>query len=242
MRTFRLAIGEGAEYGELKIPSEKASQAKIKETTPQIEFIHSHRADIQKGMGAINEICRFLPRQDRIMDVMAGCGFASRMFQYHWPGCRLHLNDLSERCAAVLRMNFPDAHITQLDFLRMDEPEEDLDLLFIDFNTFTIQKINHWIEGFSTLLPHCQNLCIIDSASYGFKFGNLEKYYKVQTPEEYYEKLGAVFRKKWGLNVRLAVDFFASAYVLFTRKKGDFRYTKESRPVPFYKRQGGLVL
>lgn len=243
MKTFRLAIGKGAKYGRLSIPAEPVSQGKIKENTPQIEFIHSHRADIQKGMGAINVICDFLPEQSFILDAMAGCGFASRMFQYHWPECNLWLNDLSEQCYQVLDMNFNKVteEVTRMDFLHLPEPKEKIDLTFIDFNTFTIQKMNYWIPGFNNLLPHSENLCIIDSASYGFKFGNLQNYYRVNTPEDYYLKLGKIFQGRWGLNVRLAVDFFASTYVLFTREKGDFHYTKEIEPVPIYREQGGLI-
>jgi hypothetical protein len=182
--------------------------------------------DCVKTCRAIDAVCQTVsPNPKTLVDGIARAGFWSALFQHLWPGIKLHLNESEDCCLSVLRSNFPKVKITSHDVCNWSPPK--CDFAFLDFDDFTIRKLDRFrsaLEGFSKV---CDRLLFIDSACYGFKFGTL-KHYGVEKEQDYYELLQGVLGFT-GMRV-VAVSKFsnAAAVLLQPGKKRSIKFLEPS--------------
>jgi hypothetical protein len=199
---------------------------KISEGTPQDEFLLSHQSDIRKEMGALKSTIDYMKDSgfipDRIMDAMAGSGFSGKLFEKEFPNSVLALNDLDSNSADILERNFPDSYVFNKDVNELFDDCGSLNLVFIDFNNFTLKRSFIWKQLFEGI--KCDKLLITDSACFGFKFGNL-KSYKVNTQEEYYQALSKYF-VTWNFMIESVCIFGNAALVLLSKELVDILYLK----------------
>lgn len=138
-------------------------------------------------------VCVFLAREniETAIDFMAGIGLVSGLIARYLEPSLLISNDLDEYCSSIRSANIglnPHVRVTTEDAFKMKVKPQDL--IWLDFNTFTLKGGEMWLDWLSDLKTRI--LVIADTACYGFyKFGgkNLEVY-GVKTPMEYYRKVG----------------------------------------------------
>lgn len=140
-------------------------------------------------------------------------------------GCKLFLNDLDPDCVQILKDNFKDP--TQAEIFQGDARNliwRDVDLVFIDFNSFTIKSLNEWAPVLSDAAKHSKDLIVTDSASYGFNLGNL-KHYGCKDQREYYEKVSTIFEEKFSVILARVSMFDCAALLHFTKsREGSFDF------------------
>lgn len=203
------------DHMELDIPDELLKKKKrIKEDTPQIDFLSGgHFKDVQLEIYAIREMCLFIKKKykvNRIVDLMAGCGFSSMIFQKYLKP-EIYMNDLSPVCVQILKSNFNKSRISNEDAFEWTSKK--CDLTFIDFNNFTLNRIPFWKPIFNK--TQSPLFAFTDSAVYGFKFGNLS-HYECKTIYEYYLKLNKALKPyKYFIN---HVWVFGPAAIVFCSK------------------------
>lgn len=215
----------------LHLHKESKQRDKITDNTGQINFLKSHRRDIEKEMGAVQKMIQSIDVK-HVWDLMAGCGFSFSIFKEHIPEVKAVLNDLDKQCCQILQDNFPDECILNQDIFNI-KMNQDCGLLFLDFNNFTLNKLQKNEAQYKELFEqiHTPYLCITDSASFGFKFRNHTKY-GVKDPNDYYHLLSDYFLKSFSYSVDAFFPFGSACLVLF--KKGSTGRIKriESTPIP----------
>lgn len=86
---------------------------------------------------------KYLCNINTIYDVMAGVGVSSKIFLKYFPNSIILLNDTSEECVRVL-LSTPQFLNKQITITNQDcfslELTEIVDLLFIDYNSFTCNE------------------------------------------------------------------------------------------------------
>ena len=197
-------------YGWLKV--NESERKKITSQTGQAAFVKSHYADILKESSALKQVVSKLKNVETIADAMAGCGFSVAVLKSVFPDSKLILNDWDKQCYENLKLNFPESSIANEDINKW-ELWGKVDLLFIDFNNFTLKRIDDWKPTILRLSEKCKNLIITDSACFGFRMGNL-KTYGVETPAQYY----GLLEKELGLKEKSLTHFSIfgnAALVLF---------------------------
>lgn len=212
--------------------SETDNHSSINSNTPQVDFLKNHKSDIEKEMGAIKSLCLYLHKSDyptdSIWDLMAGCGFSVRIFEKYLNPISMILNDMDPSCADQLKRNIIDKSktITSYDFFEFPFPVSlSPDLTFIDFNNFTLRKMDQWDRGLKNIKSPL--LTLTDSACYGFKFGNLKKY-GFKSEMEYYSALSHEMSKRYGYGVEIVFPFGPACVVLLVRNKTFKRIQCES--------------
>jgi hypothetical protein len=147
--------------------------------------------EILKNSGCLKSTLRYLidkqEKWDRVGDAMAGVGFGGKILQKYLNPKKLYLNDLDERCCSILRSNFRNSIITQQDALNLDWPG--MNLVNVDFNTFSIKRIPQWEGLFAQLAKLTDWITFTDTACFGFKFKKNFLTYGVGNADEYYQKL-----------------------------------------------------
>jgi len=189
----------------------------IIDSTPQTDFLRSHFKDIMKEMGALKSILGTM-KAKTVFDLMAGCGFSGKMIEKICQPDRMLLNDFDPDCFAILEKNFdqPGVDIFQGDIFEFIWKESDL--TFIDFNSFTLNKIDQWSDVLRGAADYSDKLIITDSACYGFKMGNL-KSYGCKTEKDYYFKTSWIFEKEFKAYLTMVCHFGPAALLLFDRVK-----------------------
>lgn len=198
--------------GSITITIPGADQGPIKSGTPQIHFVDSHWRDIVKECRSLYNILQLVDLSaPLVVEGMAGCGFSAAVMINRYPRASLVLNDYSEECCQVLRLNYPGSAVSCCDVRGWQPP--DCDLAFLDFNSFSLLKWRPWGEALLACNRVSRYLLLTDSASFGFRFGNLPRY-GVHNPEDYYfrlqEELGLP-----GKSLRAVSIFGNAALVLF---------------------------
>lgn len=202
----------------LELP-EKVPQKKISDLTPQLSFVRTHKSDIEKELGALTSCVKDCCAINTIYDVMAGSGFSGKIFETLFPKAQLVLNDLDPTCASYLKRNFPTAEVFQT-YAEKVQYSKIPDILFIDFNAFTLLHFEKWRPTFQwvkALEPRF--LLFTDSASYGFKFGNKNlASYGVSSTEAYYHKVGESLHHQTGYSL-ISCCNFGNASILRAEQK-----------------------
>lgn len=220
------------------------SQINITDTTPQINFLKSHKADIEKECGAVMALSQYLKKHANIQsyfDAMAGCGFTCTIVKDQLKLEKLYCNDLDPLCCEILRTNFPKDQITNENFFELKYPKG-IDITSVDFNNFTLKRVDFWKSGLEKIdSPY---LVFADSACFGFKFGDVNfKSYGISCVEDYYQKLSDWLFDFMGYSVHCVFPFGNAALVL-TKKGGsvsDIRHIV-SKPIKMEIRfNGGFV-
>jgi len=183
----------------------------------------------------IDAVCKYILNKDKasgstsfkVVDAIARAGFWSAGFRNVWPNCQLHINEFEKECIPVLERNFPDDKITHFD---IDKKAVHCDLAFLDFDDFTLKKLEQYFHRIISWSNICKYFIIADSACFGFKFGNM-KHYGIKTEEEYYFLLSDTLEAHIGKRVTVVSKFNNSAIVLFenpTRRKKDIKFIPPS--------------
>ena len=221
---------------ELVMPKKLAKQSKITSYTPQHRFLHTHWHDISSEMGALRAIFLSLPKMKTVTDLLAGCGFSGRMIQHYLQPDILRLNDLDIGCADILRDNFPKAKVTQKDAHAYSWGNQKSDLTWFDFNTFTLAHWGDWVADLHRAGEHSEYLMAIDSACYGFRFGNLPRY-GCQTEADYYDRMALKY-KEIGFGL-IQVAKFGNAAILLSKRKSRKKWAfVESASAPMDVKEG----
>lgn len=201
--------------------SETNKKISISNDTPQINFLKSHKSDIEKEMGAVKALCSYLKKSDYIVnsvwDIMAGCGFSVKIFEKYLNPTNMVVNDMDQLCVDQLERNIKDKRkiITSYDFFKFPFNKFPIpDLTFIDFNNFTLRRIDQWDAALKKV--ESPLLVLADSACYGFKFGNLKKY-NCESAIEYYEALSSEMNKRYGYGAEIIFPFGNACEVLLVR-------------------------
>lgn len=176
--------------------------------------------DMAETCRTLNAICSLIPipknRNISVADGIARSGFWGCVFLEQWPDCDLVLNDEDEDCAKLLQENFPNTSIESYD---LDEwNPEYCDVIILDFDAFTLRKLETHKKAIVKASNKCDWLIIADSAPFGFKFGNL-RHYGVETAEEYFELLDSKLESLLGKNVVGVSSFVNAAMVLFGNRE-----------------------
>lgn len=212
----------------------------IGSTTPQIDFLKSHKKDIQAEIGAIRKMCCYIsesiPHPIRsIWDLMAGCGFGYKIFEKYLRPNYAVLNDMDSICVDILETNIlkKNVDITPFNFLEFPfKSYPNPDFVFIDFNNFTLRRIDEWKEGLKKI--NSRLFAITDSACYGFKFGNLNKY-GFTSEIDYYYAVDEIMRGNYGYAIESIFPFGPACLILMTNRniKKIHRIEREtSQPIP----------
>lgn len=146
--------------------------------------------------------------------MMAGCGFSVKIFEKYLNPINMILNDMDLSCVDQLKRNITDKRriITSYDFFKFPFNKFPIpDLIFIDFNNFTLRKMDQWDEGLKNIKSPL--LALTDSACYGFKFGNLKKY-GFKSEMEYYYALSDEMNKRYGYGIEITFPFGPACIVL----------------------------
>lgn len=209
-----------------------------------LPFIQRHKRDIEGKMGALWRVLQEIDSSPMVMyDWMAGCGFTGRILEARWPSSQLWLNDLDPTCFKLLSHNFPNSKVTNLPVQDLKRGEGEVDLLFMDFNSFTVRKMKFWIDVLNRISEiNPKEFILVDSASYAFKFGNNPGYsnvgfltsYGLKDFWDYYGLLDERLKEGWGWCIHNIAPF-RNAAVIHSKKEingGEIRELK-SQPITF---------
>lgn len=215
---------------ELEIPKLRGNR-NIRKDTPQVDFILSHKSDIEKELGALDQIIKDKKDPRYVVDAMAGCGFSGKILRREWPDSDFIFNDLSQTCVEILEKNFPWDKVRNKAAKNLEVPAHAF--VFVDFNSFTLKRASEYSSLFQNLFDsRPTNAIITDSASYGFKFQNrFLKSYGISDHEEYYQLLRNYFRHNWGYWVNRVVIFGSAALVELEEEKKDLILERLEAPV-----------
>ena len=227
----------------IKIPIQYQKNKQLKVKTPQHLFLKKKKLDVSREMGCIKAIYQKIISLGfdikKTGDFFAGCGFSGKIMKKYLNCSEIILNDLSSECVNILKENFSNYTILNLDAFDI-ELKNNLDLIQLDFNSFSIldQKIRYWFQLIQYVsIKTNQWVLLADSACFGFKFGekNLQTY-GVKTIPEYYEKERIIFKKRFGLTLAFVAAFPNSAVCAFYKGnwKSDIQYlTYKEVPIEF---------
>jgi hypothetical protein len=175
--------------------------------------------DMAETCRTLDAVCNYIPVKDSpiIVDGIARAGFWGALFRNKWPNCILHLNEKEKNCLDVLKRNFPNDKITNFNIEKW-APKK-CDIAMLDFDDFTLHKADKWKSILQAWEKSCTYLIIVDSACFGFKFGNLRHYGKIDE-KDYYYLLNKYF-KSISLNKRVTTvcKFTNAATILLKEKK-----------------------
>ena len=194
--------------------------------------------DVAETCRTLDAICSLIPTPPtRVVDGIARIGFWGAVFLERWPDCDLLLNEEDEVCVDLLQKSFPKARVESND-LNSWVPDKS-DLLLLDFDAFTLRKLDQHRDILNRLSSTCHSLIIAESACFGFKFGNL-RHYNVQTEREYYYLLDKSLAKTTGKRVAAVSKFMNAAMVLFDRGSEGGKSIKFIEPTSLPVSRGGI--
>jgi len=162
-------------------------------------------------------LARWLSERDSItsiVDVMGGIGESAGVWEQELSPETMLLNDLDEHCCKQLVGRYPDATVSNRDAKAWDWPPADL--VFIDFNCFTLRQVDEWAVVFERLARTARWGLVTDSCCYGFKFGARASWRRYADSEAgYWALLERTFWNRFGLGLRAASRFSNAAFLLF---------------------------
>lgn len=211
--------------GDQKINITKAETKEDKGTPGQIVLWR----DVAATCRTLDAICRCINTNaaPKIVDGIARAGFWGAVFRNIWPDCKLHLNEKEENCLEVLNRNFPNDKITAFDIANWVPKKCDITLL--DFDHFTLNIIEQWVDVLQAWDVTCDKFIIADGACFGFKFGNM-KHYGVSTDEEYYYLLDDYLKTILNKRITVVSKFTNAATILLeeTKTPGNIKFVPPS--------------
>jgi len=174
--------------------------------------------DMAETCKTLDAVCKHIDvKNPFIVDGIARAGFWGVLFRHIWPNCKLHLNEKDETCMNVLHRNFPNDTITNLD--TKEWAPKKCDIVMLDFDDFTLRKLKKWKGILENWDKSSKYLIFVDSACFGFKFGNL-KHYGVNTEKEYFNLLNETLGEFMNKEITVISKFVNAATILMEPKKG----------------------
>ena len=144
---------------------------------------------------ALNHIQRMDNNIQTYFDVAAGSGKTYLLVKKRWPKIRAWLNDWDKVAFELLKVNYPEAKITQLDLSAPIKLKETMDLIWVDFNTFTLLKSNIYCwDNLRNFYERSKWLAFCDTACYAFHLN--KKSYGFESLEAYYRELARLITGK----------------------------------------------
>jgi hypothetical protein len=174
----------------LKVPVTGLLAKRIRSDSPHTSFLPSHLRDVSLELSCLKHLASKIGKVNSYLDVMAGSGFSAKLMDKVLSPQVVWLNDFSLDCFNCLQHNFKKAKITRKDANQIALRNR-WDLVFVDFNTFTLKHIHEWEGLLNGLRNKFRDLWFVDTASFASLFGqkSFEKAYGVLTLEEYYVAL-----------------------------------------------------
>jgi hypothetical protein len=192
-----------------------------------LDFIFKKKTDVQKEMGCFLSLILTESEPKIIYDFMSGIGITAKFAEKYYSKSKLHLGDLSSRCAEILKYNFPNKDIWKGDGLkRLETIKKQKDsLAIIDFNNLSWKTYGKWERWFELSFEKFDRLWYTDSSIYGLtKFGKSNfKTYGIENLNDYW-----ILVKKWllkkGWKIKNIAYFNNAAFISCDKTfKGDFK-------------------
>lgn len=213
----------------LKVPYDpiRFSRAKVKRNTPHSQFVFSHKDDLVCELSCVKDLAKGFSFTS-YLEMMAGLGFSAKLVNSIQGLSEIWLNDKDEFCTTSLAINFSNETGKEITITQYDASELKLynrwDVVFIDFNTFSMKKWREWLNLWSNIKDKFRNLWLTDTACYVWtKFGSstFEKCFGFKSLEQYCQSfsnlvksiLGAgLKRARMGANGKCAILDFEFGY------------------------------
>lgn len=171
-------------------------------------------------------------------DPMAGIGISARIFGH---GSAMRLNDFDKGCTEVLRRNFSGITVTSEDITKM--PLSAADLVFLDFNDFTMKRgLGKYqpilVQAFNSAYKYLViNDCSIFYLRYGAAaFAVYSKLLgaKITSLQSYFEVLREWYAEKGWCLIQVAY-FGETAFLLLSRRTSNKFVCRNlgKEPVPY---------
>jgi len=157
------------------------------------------------------------------LDILGGVGVTARLFETH----KMHsyVNDLDEDCYNILKDNF--INVYKDDMYKFPYKAEGYDLIFVDFNNYTLKKyLTEYKDLTSSVFQKANKYVIINDCSvyytnYGKK--SFDYYAKilnqtVTNREELFKAFKKFYKEMYPDWSLIAVEhFYKSSYLLFQK-------------------------
>jgi hypothetical protein len=180
----------------LEVPLTK-QQKGIEVATPHASFLPTHLKDVSLELSCLKHLASKLKKVNSYLDMMAGSGFSVKLIDKLFAPSKVWVNDFSAECFDCLNHNFGKGsfEITQGDANQIILKNK-WDLVFVDFNTFTLNHMDRWAGLFNSLKGKFRDLWFVDTACFSSLFGEkrFEQAYRVSSLKEYYELLGEILK------------------------------------------------
>jgi len=179
---------------QLEVPIDMLRKEKIDVNASHQSFLASHLKDVSLELSCLKYLASKIKGINSYLDLMAGSGFSAKLIQKIFSPSEVWLNDFSPDSFDCLNHNFnSDVEVTQGDANKVILKDKQ-DLIFVDFNTFTLKHIDYWGELFGTLKGRFHDLWFVDTASFASLFGekSFKQAYGVSSLVEYYSLLEGI--------------------------------------------------
>lgn len=174
--------------------------------------------DVAETCRTLDAVCEHIPLKGKITiaDGIARSGFWGAVFQNHWPDCKLVLNEEETSCNDTLKLNFPEAVLSNHDIHKW--APEAVDISLLDFDHFTLRILDQWKDVLIKWSPVSRYFIIADGACFGFKFGNM-KHYGIKNANDYYYLLDEAMKKFIDKRITVVSSFINASTILLEDKK-----------------------
>ncbi len=153
-----------------------------------------YKREVELHTGSLKSILLGLDKDSikTVLDGLCGVGFGASILHKYLPNASIIINDLDKDCVNHIKSFLPFkvfSHQIDINLLILYSQPGEYDLVYLDFNTFTMKnlrwldllkmtwkKVNHW-------------LLFTDTACFGFRFPKNLKSYDASCPLDYYIKL-----------------------------------------------------
>jgi len=196
----------------LKVPHNvsRFSQTRVRKNTPHSQFIFDHREDLICELNCVKDLAQSFSFTS-YLEMMAGLGFSAKLVSSIQDLNEIWLNDKDEFCTTSLAINFAnevgkEIMITQSDVLDLKVVGR-WDVIFIDFNTFSMKRWNEWLRLWGNVKGKFRNLWLTDTACYVWtKFGaqTFEKCFGFKSLEQYCQSFSNLIKSTLGASLRRA--------------------------------------
>lgn len=209
---------------------------KMDEDTPHYAFLQKRvKSDLKKKLGCLNAVLNFIKEESfkpvSYLDLMSGCGFVPRLLIKRLQPEKTYLNDIDKTCCKILRKNFPGCEVFNRDAKGFPWNKIlHIDLILIDFNTFTINHIADWHAMLFNIFRASPYVIMIDTACYAYRFG--DKSFGGRTIEEYYDQINKDFYAMFDHSMVARCGFSNATYLLFVRGESSYDEPKVLDSIP----------
>lgn len=207
------------------------TKEKIKNITSGKELLNNafYRKEVFNHTATLKEACIDISKYDninKVWDSMCGMGIGSSMLLRYLDPLYLECTDIDKNGLSYAKNLLSNGKIYAADIFEKVKKDKKWDLVFIDFNNFTLKKSDIWMPVLKRIVENTNWLLLTDSACFGYnKFPKNLKGYGVNYPEDYYKLVKDKIMKE--LYTFGAYDYGNSSILVLSKKKyKDFEIKK----------------